>query len=373
MRNLTLALILPLVIFFSFFSRFFNIRKGIGIGPEPLINNLFHKKALQKFNYDAETFSVGSYFITNKFDHVFEFPLCSYYSLLRSLFVYECLYMYFNGCLIFKNSIFENIEPYIFKIAGVKTVIMPYGSDVQDLSRSNNLLYKNAVFKDYPEYRFDDKNIASRIFKWQINASHIISGCDWVDYMTFWDTLMISHFAIDTDEIKPSFYNISSDPIKIIHAPNHQNIKGSNFLIGAVEELIKEGYQIDFELLEKIPNEKLKEKISNCDILLDQLIVGWYAMTAIEAMAFGKPVLCYLREDLENLFIGEGLIKKNEIPIIKADTSNIKEVLKNLIENRSDLREIGLRSRDYVELHHSLHFIGSCFQEINLKIGVHSS
>ena len=40
--------------------------------------------------------------------------------------------------------------------------------------------------------------------------------------------------------------------------------------------------------MEKIPNEKLKEKISNCDILLDQLIVGWYAMTAIEAMAFGK-------------------------------------------------------------------------------------
>ena len=135
---------------FFHFSRFFNKRRGIGIGPEPLINNVFHKRALEKYNFDVETFSVRSYYITNKFDHIFEFPLCSYYSFFRSLFLYECLYMYFNGCLIFKNSIFENLEPYLFKIAGVKTVIMPYGSDVQDLSRSNNLLYKNAVFKDAP-------------------------------------------------------------------------------------------------------------------------------------------------------------------------------------------------------------------------------
>ena len=112
---------MPLIIFFSIFSRFFNKRRGIGIGPEPLINNVFHKRALEKYNFDVETFSVRSYYITNKFDHIFEFPLCSYYSFFRSLFLYECLYMYFNGCLIFKNSIFENLEPYLFKIAGGKS------------------------------------------------------------------------------------------------------------------------------------------------------------------------------------------------------------------------------------------------------------
>ena len=41
------------------------------------------------------------------------------------MFVYVLQWM-FN----LKNSIFENLEPYLFKIAGVKTVIMPYGSDV---------------------------------------------------------------------------------------------------------------------------------------------------------------------------------------------------------------------------------------------------
>ena len=191
--------------------------------------------------------------------------------------------------------------------------------------------------------------------------------------MTFWDSLMISHFAIDTDEIKPNFFKNTKDPVKIIHAPNHQNIKGSNFFISAVEELINEGHHIDFELLENIPNEKLREKISNCDILLDQLIVGWYAMTALEAMAFGKPVLCFLREDLEELFICEGLIERDEIPIINANTNNIKEILKNLIEDRSALREIGIKSRNYVELHHSLDYVGSCFKEINQKIGVFPS
>ena len=55
MRNLTLIIFMPLIIFFPFF-RFFNKRRGIGIGPEPLINNVFHKRALEKYNFDVETF-----------------------------------------------------------------------------------------------------------------------------------------------------------------------------------------------------------------------------------------------------------------------------------------------------------------------------
>ena len=48
--------------------------------------------------------------------------------------------------------------------------------------RSNNLLYKNAVFKDAPHTSL--MKGTSSDFNGN-NGSHIISGCDRVDYMTF--------------------------------------------------------------------------------------------------------------------------------------------------------------------------------------------
>ena len=37
---------LPLVIIFSFIARFKKKSIDVGLGPEPLINNIYHKKAL---------------------------------------------------------------------------------------------------------------------------------------------------------------------------------------------------------------------------------------------------------------------------------------------------------------------------------------
>ena len=60
---------------------------------------------------------------------------------------------------------------------------MPYGGDVQELSRCTNLHYKHAMSKDYPEFRFRRNIIVKKIDIWTKYGSHIISGCDWVNYM----------------------------------------------------------------------------------------------------------------------------------------------------------------------------------------------
>ena len=67
--------------------------------------------------------------------------------------------------------------------------------------------------------------------RWVKRADHIISGCDWVEYMYHWDTLMLAHFVIDTELWTPNKQNkkITSldNPFKILHCPNHVNIKGT--------------------------------------------------------------------------------------------------------------------------------------------------
>ena len=60
----------------------------------------------------------------------------------------------------------------------------------------------------------------------------------------------------------------------------------------------------------------LKE-INNADLIVDQLIIGWYAMFAIESMALEKPVICYLREDLA-IFIHKKILICENLPLINA-------------------------------------------------------
>ncbi len=69
-------------------------------------------------------------------------------------------------------------------------------------------------------------------------------------------------------------------------------------------------------LAERVPNEKIRALMATVDIIADQLIIGWYAMFALEGMAMEKPVLCYLRDDLEKLYEATGLIQIDELPIV---------------------------------------------------------
>ena len=78
---------------------------------------------------------------------------------------------------------------------------------------------------------------------------------------------------------------------------------------------------------------------------MDQLLVGTYGMLAIECMAYGKPTICYIRDDLTSKF-------PDELPILNANTSNIRDKLEKLI-NDFDLRnKLGRASRKYVEKYH---------------------
>jgi glycosyltransferase involved in cell wall biosynthesis len=382
---------IPFLFLICMVARFCQKKIDVGLGPEPLINNIHHKKALKSQGYTAETFVFTTYCITQEFDIILEKkfnPLSALhtyiacmYLFIRSIFKYKAIFIYFHGgplSLIglygFYNHLFWKIEPYFYKIARVKTIVMPYGGDVNDLSRCPNLLYTYAISKDYPKFRTRRKKIEKKLDLWISQASHIISGCDWVYYTHQWDTLMLGHFSIDTNIFSPSKDNPTiSDKktIKILHAPNHRELKGTKIFIKTIEELQKENYPVELKILERKHNSEIKKAIEESDIIADQLIIGWYAMFAIEAMSLEKPVLCFLRNDLIELYEHAGLVKEEEIPIINCNIKNVKFKIKELLDNPEKLKEIGKRSREFVLNHHSLDYIGKEFSKINKSLGIY--
>jgi glycosyltransferase involved in cell wall biosynthesis len=349
----------------------------VGLGPEPLINNLYHKKALATFGYSAETFVDHVYYITSDFDYRADLrirrpfgPLRPLILFVRAIFRYRALYIYFNGGPLMSRPLLWRLEPLLYRAAGIRVVVMPYGADVQEMTRSRNLAFKHAIARDYPESRLRRSRVAAQIDLWTRYADSVISGVEWVDYMYHWDELMLGHFSIEPRPSSEFAPFATSGPLRILHAPNHRAIKGSDHFQRAVDELRAEGVDVEMVTLEQVPNETILQAMADCDVVADQLIVGWYAMFALEAMSMGKPVLCYLRQDLIDLYTSEGLVRPGEIPIVNCSPLTVKEAIRRLANNRAELPEIGRLGQAYVQEHHSLEVIGEVFDRINRSMGV---
>ena len=88
----------------------------------------------------------------------------------------------------------------------------------------------------------------------------------------------------------------------------------------------------------------------SADIAIDQVLAGWYGGFAVELMAMGKPVACYIREgDMQ--FVPEAMLR--EMPIFRIDPGNFVEDFAAIFDRRPQWTMRGRESRTYVERWHN--------------------
>jgi glycosyltransferase involved in cell wall biosynthesis len=156
---------------------------------------------------------------------------------------------------------------------------------------------------------------------------------------------------VPINEWVPVFSQADDRPLRLGHAPTNRAVKGTSYLLAAVERLKREGFIFDFTLIEGVSNREAVFAYKSLDVLIDQLFAGWYGGVAVEAMALGKPVVCYIRES-DMQFVPGAMV--SELPVIRAEPSTIYEVLKAiLLMPRVELLSIAKRSREYVERWHN--------------------
>jgi len=160
---------------------------------------------------------------------------------------------------------------------------------------------------------------------------------------------------LDLADWKPVAPAANDVPL-VIHAPTHRGVKGTRFLLEAVERLRRSGLRFDFEIVEGLRREEARKIYERADLLVDQLLVGWYGGLAVELMALGKPVMAYVREEDLQRIPGP---MADAIPVIRAQPSDVADVLTRWIRAaQSERTELGLRSRKYVERWHDPRAIG---------------
>ena len=91
-----------------------------------------------------------------------------------------------------------------------------------------------------------------------------------------------------------------------------------------------------------VPNRLMPSVLRRVDIVVDQIVMGSYGNTGIEAMLCGKPVV--------------GQKQYAEIadsPIVEANKDNLQAVLENLIDNPQTWADIGRKGREWALKHHA--------------------
>jgi len=222
---------------------------------------------------------------------------------------YEIFHFHYNSIMPF------GLDFPLYRMSVKKIIMHHHGSDIR--YKGEKLLYSkfaDQIFVSTPD-----------LLEWSPNAIWIPN-------------------PVDLESFPYIGVNNKPNEVNIVHAPSKRAEKGTEYLIQAVESLKNEGYKVNLSLIENTPHNEAIEYYKQADIVVDQLLSGWYGVFAIECMALGKPVCVSIRDDLESLM--------PFMPFLNTSPSNIAENLRKLIEDEKLREELGKRGREYVEQMH---------------------
>lgn len=141
----------------------------------------------------------------------------------------------------------------------------------------------------------------------------------------------------------------------VVHAPSNRGIKGTQFILEAIERVKLTHPELEFLLVENLNHVEAIEVYKSADLLIDQLLGGWYGGLTVEALALGIPVMCYLRED-DLKFLPKDFV--NDLPIINVSIENLTtKVLEFIGMSQSEKNQLSQKSRDFVENWHDCNSI----------------
>jgi len=248
-------------------------------------------------------------------------------ALMRLLPQTDVFHFYFGLTLVPKSVQFP-----ILRLTGKKSVHHFLGSDIRGKTTAE-LAYASAADARIVG-NYDDR-------RWLPDAEVVLPG-------------------IDLTAFTPSPPSDRKRPL-IVHAPSNRATKGTDAVIRACASL-----PVDLELVEGLPNDEALERYKAADIIVDQLKVGWYGVFAIEAMALGKPVVCYLHDDaLRRTEAAFG----TKVPLVAATEETLAERLRPLVESAAQRQSVGAAGRAYVEQLHDADRIADQLIDIYERIG----
>ncbi len=221
-----------------------------------------------------------------------------------------------------------------------------WGDDLREpetASRDNPFIAR--MYKLNPEMANCRSGRAQRLFQ-RHGFECLLPGVELCDYLEagvfagYYQTRQ----RLPLENFTPRFPNPHKTRPLLVHAPSAKSKKGTEAVLSALDQLAKT-HPFDFKLLHQMPRSQALQTVAECDVFLDQFTIGAEGLASLEAMAMGKPVVCYIRPSLRARY-------PDSLPIVSADQNSLAATVAGLLADGQRRHELGVRGRRYVEEYH---------------------
>ena len=252
----------------------------------------------------------------------------------------------------FSSSVLpKNLDLKYINFLNKPRIVEFWGSDIRipEIAVQDNPYFEkllsdpnNDYHISYERSRFTQEKFAHYGFQCLIGGPELLSYVQ----TDLFPTIFRTNARIVLSEFSPQYPDASRQRPVVVHMPSRLMAKGTPSVLHAIEQLQKR-YNFDFKLIHGVPHAKAVAMVRDCDVMLDQFVVGGFGVASLEAMAMGKPVVCYIPSIIKDL--------PPDFPIVNANQDNLAEVLVTLLDNGALRHQIGRQSRAYVEKYHDAH------------------
>ena len=260
---------------------------------------------------------------------------------------YDVLHGYFNGA-IFGAGPLSTKEYGLWKLSGRKLILMPYGSDAFVYSKMPDTTWAKTIQETYPHTEKEDLEISARLSDFSKKADAIV-GC-LIHYVNLPHVTINPLLWYPMESLGEASLPKLKGVIKIVHAPNHRLIKGTDILIRAVQKLQKKGVNIDLNIIEGQPRDVVIQALKEADIVVDQIHAG-YALHALEGMSLGKIVVTGI--NLKEPVYEPHMSQLESCPLYFCSEATIYTDLEKIIADRKNWHKRSKAIREYGNKHHS--------------------
>jgi len=127
-----------------------------------------------------------------------------------------------------------------------------------------------------------------------------------------------------------------------------RNIKGTPIIDTVMERICARYPHVEYRRVTGLKSTEMLVQHQASDIVIDQLFYGHWGSTGIEAMGVGCAVICYLRPTWIHQF-RQNFPNAPEIPVLSATKDTLEEVIERLVNDRTYLREVQIKTRQFAE------------------------
>jgi len=172
------------------------------------------------------------------------------------------------------------------------------------------------------------------------------------------DSVFIPH-AVDTETLKPIPFADRKQCVGTYRALDKNPVRPTHIDIPQLYEAVREfsGWHVDLDYA--LSWKERMERLKECSIFVQDISshMGYWGRSTLEACALGVPTITnYSILDLNDVL--------NHIPIIPTHLEIIHLALAKLIREEEYRKEVGQKSRKWVESHFSYPVVGKMYSEV---------